>query len=159
MHLGHASALDEIVNFAHCRVTRQILEVVKQALQFTLKEPAVDVMLELLIPERADKYFGALGHGQHLGDGPHEGAVHPHELLMVDLVRLVEDDPHFVLVPVDRLDRAPEFVRDVELVGVEQEDDAIHALGEPLQHPDKVVAPVRPLLFARQYTWKMSLVR
>ena len=116
-------------------------------------------MLELLIPERADKYFGALGHGQHLGDGPHEGAVHPHELLMVDLVRLVEDDPHLVLVPVDRLDRAPELVRDVEFVGVEEEDDAIHALGEPLQHPDKVVAPVRPLLFARQYTWKMRLIR
>ena len=42
---------------------------------------------------------------------------------MIDLISLVEDDPDFVLVSVDGLDRPPELVRDVQLVGVEQEDD------------------------------------
>ena len=42
---------------------------------------------------------------------------------MIHLISLVEDDPDLVLVAVDGLDRPPELVRDVQLVGVEQQDD------------------------------------
>jgi len=36
-------------------------------------------------------------------------------------------------MPLERLDRAPELVGDVQFVGVEQQDDAVHSLREPLQ--------------------------
>ena len=60
------------------------------------------------------------------------------------------DRSHLVLVSVDGLDGPPELIRDVELVGVEEEDDAVDPLGEPLEHPDKVVAAVRALLLAAE---------
>jgi hypothetical protein len=44
--------------------------------------------------------------------------------LVVHLVCLVEDDADLVLVAVDGLDRPPELVGDVQLVGVEQKDDS-----------------------------------
>lgn len=71
---------------------------------------------------------------------PHQRAVDPHQLLSVDLVRLVQHHAHFVLVVLQRSDHLGELVGDVELVGVEQEDDAVNALGEPLQHRRKVIA-------------------
>ena len=42
---------------------------------------------------------------------------------MVDLISFVEDYPDFVLVTVNGLDRAAKFVGNVQLVGVEQQDD------------------------------------
>ena len=35
----------------------------------------------------------ALRHVDDFCDGPHEGAIDAHQFLMVNLVRLVEDDP------------------------------------------------------------------
>ena len=43
---------------------------------------------------------------------------------MVDLISFVEDYPDFVLVTVNGLDRAAKFVGNVQLVGVEQQDDS-----------------------------------
>ena len=58
--------------------------------------------------------------------------------------------PDFVIMPPECLDGALELVGDVELVCVEEEEDAVDALGEPFQHADEVVASVRPLLLAGQ---------
>jgi hypothetical protein len=44
--------------------------------------------------------------------------------LMVNLISFVEDNPHFVLVAMDGLDRASKFVGDVQFVGVEKQDDS-----------------------------------
>jgi len=38
-------------------------------------------MLELLVPEGANEDFGTLWNADHLGDGPHQGSVDPHQLL------------------------------------------------------------------------------
>jgi len=70
---------------------------------------------------------------------PHQSSVNPHQLLGADLVRLVQDHPHFVLVVLQRSDDLGELVRDVQLVSVEQEDDAVDALCKPLQHCGEVV--------------------
>jgi len=74
-----------------------------------------------------------------LAQGPHERAVHPHELLGADLVGLVQHHAHLVLMVLECPDHLGELVRDVQLVGVEQQDDAVHALSEPLQHRRKVI--------------------
>ena len=54
--------------------------------------------------------------------------------------------PDLIVVPPERLDGPLELVRDVELVRVEEEEDSVDALGEPLEHADEVVAAVRALL-------------
>lgn len=71
--------------------------------------------------------------------GPHQGAVDPHQLLSADLVGFVQHHAHLVLVVLQSLDHLGELVGDVQLVGVEQEDDAVHALSEPLQHGSEVI--------------------
>ncbi len=40
---------------------------------------------------------------------------------------------HLVLVAVDSLDRSPELIRDVQLVGVEKQQNAVNPLSEPLE--------------------------
>lgn len=49
-------------------------------------------------------------HLHDLAEGPHEGAVHAHELLLVHLVALVQHHPHFVVVPLQRLDHLLELI-------------------------------------------------
>lgn len=70
---------------------------------------------------------------------PHQGAVDPHQLLSADLVGFVQHHAHLVLVVLQGSDHLGELVGDVQLVGVEQEDDAVHALGEPLQHGGEII--------------------
>ena len=78
---------------------------------------------ERLIPEAADVDPGDLRGAEDLAQTPHEGPVHPHQLLVVHHVRLVQHDPDLVVVAPQRLDAAPELVTDVQLVGVEQEQN------------------------------------
>ena len=54
--------------------------------------------------------------------------------------RLVEHDAYLVIVPLERLDRQPELVRDVELVRVEEEQYDVRARREPLRHLVRVRA-------------------
>ena len=70
------------------------MKIVKETLELFLKEATVKVVLELLVPEGADEHLGALRHVDHLRDGPHEGAVHSHQFVVVDLVCLVEDNAY-----------------------------------------------------------------
>ena len=78
---------------------------------------------ERLVPEAADVDSGDLRGSEDLAQAPHEGPVHPHQLLVVHHVRLVQHDPDLVVVAPQRLDAAPELVTDVQLVGVEQEQN------------------------------------
>ena len=54
------------------------LQVIKKALKFSFKKSSIEVVFELLVPKRSDEHLGAFRHGDHLGDGPHQGAVHSH---------------------------------------------------------------------------------
>ena len=54
-------------------------------------------------------------------------------LLWTDLVCLVEHDADFVCVVAQRGDDAFELVADVELVRVEEEEDEVALVGEPLK--------------------------
>lgn len=69
---------------------------------------------------------------------------------MIDHVRLIQHDANLIVVAPQRFDRAAEFVGNIQLVCVEQENDSIDALGEPLEDAGEVVAAVDALLFARQ---------
>jgi len=58
--------------------------------------------------------------------------------------------PDLVVVTSEGLDGPLELVRDVELVGVEEEEDSVDAFGEPLQDADELVAAIDPLLLPAQ---------
>ena len=60
--------------------------------------------------------------------------------------------PDLIVVTPECLDGPLELVRDVELVGVEQEKYPVDALGEPLEHADEVVAAVGALLLSGEDT-------
>ena len=113
--LCHPCTLDEVVQFPHGGVPGKVLQVIKQALQLLLKEPPVEVMFELLVPERSNEYFGTFWDVDHFRYRPHQGSVdlrykyrytkhyrrmetYSHQFLMVNLVRFVQDNSHFVLI-------------------------------------------------------------
>lgn len=86
----------------------------------------------------------------NLAQTPHQSPVDTHQLLVVDHVGLVEHDPDLVLVPLHRLDAAAELVGDVELVRVEEEQDAIHSLSKPLNNSREIVTTVAPLFLTAE---------
>ena len=81
----------------------QILKVIKETLELFLKEAAVKVVFELLVPEGANVDFWTLGYIDHLVKDrwweiclemqlmphlwyrPHESTIHSHQLLVVNL--------------------------------------------------------------------------
>jgi hypothetical protein len=89
-----------------------------------------------------------LGRVDDLSEGPHHGAVDAHQLLRGHLVGLVQHDADLVVLALERLDGGLELVADVELVRVEEEEDEVCALREPLGHLDEVVGAPELLLLA-----------
>lgn len=90
-------------------------------------------------PEGADVDSDDLGSVDDLSQGPHEGTVHPHQLLSLYLVGLVENNSHLVLVVLQGLDDLREFIRDVQLVSIKEENDTVNPLCEPLQYSSEVI--------------------
>ena len=87
------SSLYEIVEFSEGRISGQGLKIREEILFFGLEQFSVDVETERLIPERSDVDSRHFRGGQDLAEGPHEGAVDSHQLLVVHTVGFVEDDP------------------------------------------------------------------
>lgn len=81
--------------------------------------------------------------------------LHAHELLLVDHIRLIQDHPDLLLMTLQRMDSSLEFVRDIQLVGVKQQQDQICPLCEPLNHRSVVVSTIT-LLVARQNTGSIN---
>lgn len=69
-------------------------------------------------------------------------------LLSVNLVSLVQDDPDLVIVATQRHDHAFELITDVQLVRVEQQQNEVALGRKPLRHPREIVASLRPLLLS-----------
>ena len=78
---------------------------------------------ERLVPEAADVDPGHLRGAEHLAQAPHQGPVHPHQLLVVHHVRLVQHDADLVIVTPQRLNTPPELIANVQLVGVKQQQN------------------------------------
>lgn len=85
-----------------------------------------------MLPERANIHTADFGSVDHFSEGPHKGAIDTHELLGVDLIGFVEQDPDFVLVDAEGIHHNTELVGNVELVGVKHDDDEVGPVGEPL---------------------------
>ena len=77
-------------------------------------------MFELLIPEGTHKDFGALGNVDDFSNGPHQGAIHPHQFVVIDLIGLVQNNTYFILITMNSLNTPSELVRDVQFVSVKQ---------------------------------------
>lgn len=138
-YLGQPCSLDEVVQLPQGCIAGQALDIPEQVLLLCLEQLAVVGDEQWVGPEGADVDPDDLGRVDDLSQGPHEGTVHPHQLLSLDLVGLVENNSHLVLVVLQGLDDLGEFIRDVQLVSIKEENDAVNPLGEPLQDSSKVI--------------------
>mmetsp|Transcript_142686 Transcript_142686/g.443773 ORF Transcript_142686/g.443773 Transcript_142686/m.443773 type:complete len:201 (+) Transcript_142686:789-1391(+) len=151
MDLGETRPLDEVVDLADGRGPRKLGYQGVQVVLLLLEELAQVLILERLVPEGSDVDPGHLRRVDDLAERPHQGAVRPHELLRRHAVCLVEDDVDLVVVAPRRQDHAPELVGDVQLGHVEEEEDHVHPVREPLHDGLELVPPLQALLLARQH--------
>lgn len=138
-HLGQPCSLDEIIQLPQGCIAGQALDIPEQVLLLCLKQLAVVGDEQGMGPEGADVDSDDLGSVDDLSQGPHEGTVHPHQLLSLYLVGLVENNSHLVLVVLQGLDDLREFIRDVQLVSIKEENDTVNPLCEPLQYSSEVI--------------------
>lgn len=138
-HPNEPCPLDEVIELPQGGISRQVLDVLEQVLLLQLKELTVVGDEERFGPEGPDEDAQHLGGVEHLPQGPHQRPVDAHQLLRLHHVGLVQDHPDLVLVALEGSDGLGELVRDLQLVGVKEEDDEVHALGEPLQHGREVI--------------------
>ena len=71
---------------------------------------------------------------------------------MVHHVCLVQHNPYLVVVTSQSLNASSEFIADVELVGVKQQENSVNSLSEPLQHAYEVITSVCSLLLSAENT-------
>ena len=109
--------------------------------KYTQFAPHYPAPPQRLVPETANVNPGDLRRAEDLAETPHEGAVDSHQLLVVHHVGLVQHNTDLVVVTSQSLNAPSEFIADIELVGVKEQDDAVSPLGEPGQHSGEVVAP------------------
>ena len=60
--------------------------------------------------------------------------------------------PYFIIMVPDGLNSRFEFIRDVQLVGIKEEDDPISPFCKPLQDSSEVISSVQCLLLSSQDT-------
>mmetsp|Transcript_40007 Transcript_40007/g.120579 ORF Transcript_40007/g.120579 Transcript_40007/m.120579 type:complete len:293 (-) Transcript_40007:695-1573(-) len=151
VNLDGPGPLDQFVDPSHDGVLGQFGDIAKQIHLLPFEEGRLFGVLEGRGPERSHVHPAHLGGHHDFAEIPHEGAVHSHEMLCRDAVGLVQHDPHLVGVRLHDLNDAFQFVRNVQLVRVEHDDDEIGAFGEPLHDGVVVVIPSDGLLLSRQY--------
>mmetsp|Transcript_32686 Transcript_32686/g.47979 ORF Transcript_32686/g.47979 Transcript_32686/m.47979 type:complete len:383 (-) Transcript_32686:31-1179(-) len=152
MHFRHASPLDELIELAENAVAGDRLHVGDQVFHFGLKELREAGVLQGFVPEGADVHAAHLWGVDDFAKRPHHGAVHAHQLRRGDGVRLVEHHANFIVVALEREQDALELVRDVEFVSIEEHQDAIGSVGEPLHDFGELVVAVVLLLGPSQHT-------
>jgi hypothetical protein len=108
------------------------------------------------VPERADVDAHDLRRVDDLTKGPHHRAVDAHQLLARHLVGLVQHNADLVVLALERLDHGLELVGDVELVRVEEQQNEVCALREPLCHLNEVIRAAQLLLLAREHTGRID---
>lgn len=138
-HLGQPCSLDEIIQLPQGCIAGQALDIPEQVLLLCFKQLAVVRDEQWMGPEGANVDPDNLRSVDYLSQGPHEGTVYSHQLLSLYLVSLVENNSHLVLMVLQGLDDLREFIRDVQLVRIKQENDAVNPLCKPLQYSSKII--------------------
>ena len=126
--------------------------------KYTQFAPHYPAPPQRLVPEAANINSGNLRSPENLAEAPHEGAVDSHQLLVVHHVGLVQHNTDLVVVTSQSLNASSELIADVELVGVEQKQNPVNSLSEPLQHAYEVVTSVRSLFLSAENVISLSLL-
>eukprot|EP00968_Pinguiococcus_pyrenoidosus_P028008 scaffold7601_cov267-Pinguiococcus_pyrenoidosus.AAC.7 len=150
VHLDGSRSFHKLVDSTEHRAVAELRELLQQALLLSLQQLGVLGGPHRAIPEGPGVHSADLRRSQHLPEAPHERAIHSHELLPVDAVRLVQHDAHLVLLRLQNLQDLAQLVADVQLVGIEHDDHQVGALREPRQHLGEIILPAEPLLLAAE---------
>mmetsp|Transcript_7146 Transcript_7146/g.15480 ORF Transcript_7146/g.15480 Transcript_7146/m.15480 type:complete len:290 (+) Transcript_7146:548-1417(+) len=151
LHLTHPA--DEVVYFPQQGTPWQGVELLQHCLLVLIEEFDVILKPVLLVPEGADVDTGHLGRSEDLTDIPEECSIHSDEVGSVDLVGLVQHTPDLICVRTQNLHHLLEFIRDVELVRIESEQNQIGPGSHPGSYGCEVVVATDPLLAAREHPW------
>ncbi len=155
-HLSETCSFDQIIQFPQSRILGKTLNIVEEVLLLCFKQLPVICDQKWLSPKWADVHSDHLRGVDDLPQWPHEGTIHPHQLLGADLVSFVQNHTHLVLMVFQRLDHLWELIRNVQLVGVEQQDDSVHSFCKPLKNCCKVIACNWEMLERRALDWALN---
>lgn len=111
-----------------------LVEVLQQRRLLLHEELAAGVGGVLLLPEGADVDAGRLGDVDQRCHAPEEGAVHPHQVLRGEAVGLVEDEADLRLAALHLPEEHLQLAAHVQLGGVEDQEDQVGPVDEPLAH-------------------------
>jgi len=90
-----------------------------------------------------------------LAQTPKQRPIHPHELLPIDLISLIQNTANLILVALKHVDGGFQLVRDVQLVSVKEQQNQVGPLGKPGHHLGEVVSPIDALFLPRQNPWSV----
>ena len=141
-----AQAAHEVVHLAVEGALRERFQVLHELVALGRHEALHLLVLELLVPERAHVAALHLRRLEDLAEEPQHAAVDMHELGGRDGVRLVEHQAYLLVVRLERQDDLLEFVRDVDLVAVKEEQNLVCFVGKPLDDLEEIVVPLFLLL-------------
>mmetsp|Transcript_12241 Transcript_12241/g.35430 ORF Transcript_12241/g.35430 Transcript_12241/m.35430 type:complete len:341 (-) Transcript_12241:20-1042(-) len=147
-----SDALHKLVHLAHGRRARKGTQVVQQVIHLREQQGRRVGVPRWLLPEGTNVDTSDLWSVKDLAERPHECAVDPHELLHSNGIGLIQHHADLVLIALEDLDDRRELVRDVQFERIEEQDDHVDTLGEPLDNLIKVVVPVQALFLSRQHT-------
>ena len=121
-------------------VLDHLVQVLQEGDLFPEKQVPVGVGLVVVGPEGADVHPWRLCDVDERGQTPEEGPVHPHEHLRGKVVSLVQDDPYLGLAPLQLAEEHLQLQTHVQLGGVEDDEDEVRSVDEPLAYVVEGVA-------------------
>ena len=121
-------------------VLDHLVQVLQEGDLFLEKQVPVGVGLIVVGPEGADVHPRRLCDVDEWGQAPEEGPVDPHEHLRGQVVGLVQDDPYLGLTPLQLAEEHLQLQTHVQLGGVEDDEDEVRSVNEPLAHVIEGVA-------------------
>mmetsp|Transcript_359 Transcript_359/g.703 ORF Transcript_359/g.703 Transcript_359/m.703 type:complete len:215 (-) Transcript_359:45-689(-) len=144
-----SNAFDEFVNFPHSGLTWQDGQISHEIALLLFEQLRIVKGLEGFTPEGPNINAKNLGRVDGLAERPEEGAVDTHELLPINLVRLVENASYLILVALEHVDGRLELIRNVQFMRVKEEDDQVSPVREPRHDLGEIVSAVGALLLPR----------
>mmetsp|Transcript_11094 Transcript_11094/g.31924 ORF Transcript_11094/g.31924 Transcript_11094/m.31924 type:complete len:345 (+) Transcript_11094:806-1840(+) len=149
-------ALDEVVDLTHRRAPWQLGDSGVQVVLLLLEELPQVLVLQGVVPKGPDVDPRHLRRVNDLSQGPHQGPVHAHQLLRRYAIGLVQNDVDLVVVATGCIDDTAELVGDVQFGHIEQHQDHVDTVGEPLHHGLELVAALDPLLLPGEHARRVD---
>mmetsp|Transcript_12335 Transcript_12335/g.37620 ORF Transcript_12335/g.37620 Transcript_12335/m.37620 type:complete len:276 (+) Transcript_12335:2317-3144(+) len=158
--LAESGPFDQLVNLANGGIPRKATQVRNQVLLLSREQIRVGLsgLGQRFVPKGSQVDSDNLGRLDHLAKGPHECTVDAHELLRVYQISFVEDNSYLLLVGLEDVYCPLQFVGNVELVCIKEQQNPVSPLGKPLDDLLEIIPPIQPLFLTGQNSRRVNEV-